>query len=266
VKVAMEIFNPKMNDQQFIDGLKKEFNEAQPYRHIKIDDFLSADFANSLYDNFPPLELLSRHYHGLNENKSEGADFNSFDKVFTDLRAALNTEEFKNKVEHITGIKDIFSTEDALGCGVHQGKNGSYLDVHIDFNIHHIQKIHRRLNLLVYLNKNWKEEYGGKIELWNKDVTALGQAYLPTFNRCVIFETSEISYHGYSTINVPEGETRKSFYAYYYTQPGDYKVQYHDTVFKARPEEGTMKKIKTDVKESLKNNIKRAMLKLGIKF
>jgi hypothetical protein len=119
---------------------------------------------------------------------------------------------------------------------------------------------------LIFLNKNWKEEYGGKVELWNKDVTKLGQAYLPIFNRCVIFETSEISYHGYSTITVPEGETRKSFYSYYYTPIGDYKGKYHDTVFKARPEEGALKKIKTDVKETLKNNIKRTMLKLGIKF
>jgi len=262
----MQIFSNKINDQQFIDGLKKEFSEAKPYKHLMIDNFLTEEFANLIYDKFPPLELLSRHYHGLNENKSEGADFNSFDVSFSQLREALNTEEFKKKVEYITGINDIFSTQDNLGCGVHQGKDGSYLDIHIDFNIHHVQKIHRRLNLLVYLNKNWKEEYGGKLELWNEDVSKLGQAYLPLFNRCVIFETSEISYHGYSKITVPEGETRKSFYAYYYTEPSSFKGQYHDTVFKARPEEGTMKKIKTDVKESLKNNIKRTMLKLGIKF
>lgn len=252
--------------EENIAKLKAEFNSAKPYRHIAIDNFLSPEFADKLYTQFPPLEVLNKHYHGLNESKSEGSNFDSFDSSFNALKSILATKEVTDALEKITGIEDLFTTNDNLGAGVHQGKNGSYLDVHIDFNIHHVQKIHRRLNLLIYLNKNWKEEYGGKVELWNEDVSVLGKAYLPTFNRCVIFETNEISYHGYSTITVPEGETRKSFYNYYYTQVGDYKGKYHDTVFKARPEEGTMKKIKTEVKETLKNNIKRTMLKLGIKF
>ena len=246
--------------------LKEEFNNAKPYRHLAIDNFLNAEFAEQLYAKFPPLEVLNKHYHGLNENKSEGSNFDNFDPVFKSLRQAVASKDMTDALEKITGIRGLFTTEDSLGSGVHQGKNGSYLDVHIDFNIHHVQKIHRRLNLLIFLNKNWKEEYGGKVELWNEDVTKLGQAYLPSLNRCVIFETNEISYHGYSTITVPEVETRKSFYTYYYTPIGDYKGKYHDTVFKARPEEGALKKIKTDIKETLKNNIKRTMLKLGIKF
>lgn len=249
-----------------IAKLKKEFDSALPYRHIAIDNFLVDEFANEMYNQFPPLSVLNKHYHGLNENKSEGSNFEQFDPCFQKLKEAVSSTQLLQALEKITGINNLFTTQDNLGAGVHQGKNGSYLDIHIDFNIHPVQKIHRRLNLLIYLNKNWKEEYGGKVELWNKDVSELGKAYLPSFNRCVIFETSEISYHGYSTINVPEGETRKSFYSYYYTQVGDYKGKYHDTVFKARPEEGTMKKIKTDVKETLKNSIKRTMLKLGIKF
>jgi len=150
--------------------------------------------------------------------------------------------------------------------GVHQGGNGSYLDVHIDFNIHVERDIHRRANLLIFLNKNWKEEYGGHCELWNKDVTKLEQAYLPSFNRCVIFETSEISYHGYKKISVPEGETRKSFYSYFYTKLREGAAPYHDTVFKARPEEGMIKKVKTDVKETLKNTAKQILKKAGVKI
>lgn len=252
--------------EENLNNLKKQFDIALPYRHIAIDNFLDQDFANKIYDQFPPLSVLNKHYHGLNESKSEGSNFESFDPCFQQLKQSVGSPEMIAALEKITGFKELFTTNDNLGSGVHQGKNGSYLDVHIDFNIHHVQKIHRRLNLLIYLNKNWKEEYGGKVELWNKDVTELGKSYLPILNRCVIFETNEISYHGYSTINVPEGETRKSFYSYYYTPIGDYKGKYHDTVFKARPEEGALKKIKTDVKETLKNSIKRTMLKLGIKF
>lgn len=251
------------------DNLKKlnnQFNQAKPYRHVVIDNFLNEDFANSLSDNFPGLDQMSRNYQGLNEHKSEGAGFENFHPDFSQLKSTLNSKEFYSAISKITGIEDLFSANDALGMGVHQGGNGSYLDIHIDFNIHHIENIHRRVNLLVFLNKNWKEEYGGLIEMWNKDVSKLEQAYLPGFNRCVIFETSEISYHGYGKITVPEGVTRKSFYAYYYTTLREGAAGYHDTIFKARPEEGLTKKIKTDVKEGLKNTAKRILKKAGVKF
>jgi Rps23 Pro-64 3,4-dihydroxylase Tpa1-like proline 4-hydroxylase len=260
------IFNPQLFDPAFIRQKTDSFKTAKPYKHIVIDNFLSEDFANTIQSNFPSNDKLSRHYNGLNENKSEGANFDNFHPAYAELRKALSSEEVRKVLEQITGVKDLYTTQDNLGAGVHQGVNGSYLDVHIDFNIHYERNIHRRLNLLIFLNKNWKEEYGGKAEMWNADVSECIQAYLPSFNRCVIFETNEISYHGYSRINIPENESRKSFYCYYYTDINDYKGKYHDTVFKARPEEGTMKKIKTNVKETLKNNIKGVFKKLGIKI
>lgn len=262
----MEIIPASFFDPANLQNLKARFDNGHPYRHIYIDNFLNPEFAERLYSNFPGLDKMSRNYHGLNEFKSEGSGFENFDPAFEQLRQQLNTPEMYKAVSLITGIDDLFSVEDALGMGVHQGGDGSYLDVHIDFNIHHLRNIHRRCNLLIFLNKNWKEEYGGKVELWNADVTKLEQAYLPSFNRCVIFETNEISYHGYSTIHVPPGETRKSFYAYYYTTIRDGAVAYHDTIFKARPEEGLVKKVKTDVKETLKNSAKRLLKKAGVKF
>lgn len=249
-----------------LERLKKEFDAGKPYRHIKIDSFLDEAFANALYDNFPGLDQMSRKYAGLNENKAEGAGFEKFHPAFSELKAALNTPEFYKALSAITGIDQLYSVEDALGMGVHQGADGSYLDVHIDFNIHHVRNIHRRVNLLIFLNKNWKESYGGSIELWNADVSRLENSYLPLFNRCVIFETNEISYHGYSKISIPPGETRKSFYGYYYTDLREGAAGYHDTVFKARPEEGLAKKLKTDVKETLKNTAKKILKKAGVKF
>lgn len=259
------VFNPQINDQAFVDKLASDFKNARPYRHVVIENFLSEETANKLFSNFPDDADMSRHYKGLNEMKSEGSNFGAFDTAFSDVKKALNDENFRKTLEKITGITDVFSTDDAMGSGVHQGRNGSYLDVHIDFNIHHLSNVHRRLNLLIFLNKNWKESYGGKLELWNADVTKCEQEYLPLFNRCVIFETSDISYHGYSKITIPANESRKSFFCYYYTKPGK-GIKYHDTIFKARPSEGTMKKVKTNVKETLKNNIKRTLKRLGIKF
>lgn len=262
----MKIIPESFYNEDNLQEIKSRFDAGKPYRHVAIENFLNPAFADELYENFPGFDKMSRNYQGLNEHKSEGSGFENFHPAFEQLRLELNKPEFYKALSRITGIEELYSVEDALGAGVHQGGNGSYLDVHIDFNIHHLRNIHRRANLLIFLNKNWKEEYGGKIELWNQDVSKLENAYLPLFNRCVIFETSEISYHGYSKINVPEGESRKSFYAYYYTDLRDGAAGYHDTIFKARPEEGLSKKIKTDVKETLKNSVKRVLKKAGVKF
>jgi Rps23 Pro-64 3,4-dihydroxylase Tpa1-like proline 4-hydroxylase len=261
MSISKKIFEPER-----IEVLHQEFENALPYKHVVIENFLEDSFAESLYKNFPGFDLMSRNYRGLNEKKSEGSGFENFHPDFSILREQIKSKEFCQFLSKVTGIEDLYSVEDALGSGVHQGGDGSYLDVHIDFNIHYERNIHRRVNLLIFLNKNWKESYGGKIELWNKDVSVCEKAYLPSFNRCVIFETSEISYHGYSTIHVPEGESRKSFYGYFYTDIREGAATYHDTIFKARPEEGIAKKIKTDVKETIKNNVKRVFKKVGIKI
>lgn len=262
----MEMINKKYLSESERQALKTQFDQAQPYRHLVMDDFLEGDFADLLHQNFPSIEALKIHWKGLNEKKSEGSDFDSFAPAFKKLRDCLSSDVMCRWIEDITGISDAFITPDHQGAGLHQGSNGSFLDVHIDFNIHNGLDVHRRLNLLIYLEKNWQEAYGGHIELWNKDVSELGRKLLPAFNRCVIFETNEISYHGYGRITVPEGVTRKSFFAYYYTKERADAVPYHDTIFKARPEEGRVKKLKTDVKESLKNTAKSTLKKLGVKF
>ena len=253
-------------DEENIRHLKDIFHKSLPFKYILIDNFLDEQLAEEICTNFPKKNELSRHYNGLNENKSEGAAFDQFHPSFRELRMLLNSKSFIDDLTTITGINGLFSTEDSLGSGVHQGDNGSFLDIHVDFNIHHLQKVHRRINMLIFLNKDWKAEYGGALEFWDKNVRRLEQSYLPIYNRCVIFETNDFSYHGYSKIKVPEGISRNSFYTYYYTPLGDYKRKFHDTVFKARPEEGVAKKVKTNVKEFMKNSAKRTLLKLGIKF
>ena len=262
----MNIIPESFFSEANLERLHRDFEVGKPYKHVKIDSFLDEEFANNLTANFPGEDKMSRNYQGLNENKSEGSGFENFHPSFKQLRAALNTPGFYKALSTITGIEGLFSVEDGLGAGVHQGGDGSYLDIHIDFNIHHIRNIHRRVNLLIYFNKDWKENYGGNLELWNDKVTKLEQQYLPSFNRCVIFETSEISYHGYNKITVPQGITRKSFYGYFYTDIRENAKGYHDTIFKARPEEGVLKKVKTDVKETVKNTGKRILKKLGVKF
>jgi hypothetical protein len=92
---------------------------------------------------------------------------------------------------------------------------------------------------LIYFNKNWKPEWGGNIELWDKDVKVCHHSKSPIFNRCVVFVTNEVSYHGVTAVKCPEGMARKSFAAYYYTKaaPVGWDGSKHSTVFRARPSE-----------------------------
>lgn len=260
----MQVINSHYFKASTIESLHKEFNAATPFRHVVMDQFLEGPVADSLFEHFPTIEKLNKHYHGLNEQKSEGSNFGNFHPDFTKVRQALMSPEVYQWLSAVTGIKDVFITDDNLGTGLHQGANGSFLDIHIDFNIHTKLNVHRRLNFLVYLNKGWNNAWGGQLEMWNADMSKLMKAVDPAFNRCVIFETSDYSYHGYSKISVPEGVTRKSFYAYFYTNERENAGKFHDTVFRSKPQDSLGKKVSTSLKESLKNFTKRQLKRVGI--
>ena len=256
--------NTNVINKDSIARFKAEFEKGKPYKHLVIDDFLIPDLAEDLYQNFPKVSELRKHYKGLNENKSEGSSFDQYHSGFIKTISGIKSPEFIEWLEQVVQIDDLSLPDDHRGAGVHQGKNGSFLDIHVDFSVHPILNLHRRLNLLIFLNKNWKEEYGGLLELWNKDVSVMEKSVMPSFNRAVIFETTDTSYHGYDVIHIPENETRKSIYSYYYSPIGE-GVKYHDTIFKPRPTDSTSKKLKTNTKETLKNTIKKTLKSLGLK-
>ena len=113
------------------------------------------------------------------------------------------------------------------------------LDVHVDFNRLAERGLHRRLNFLLFLNPAWDDAWGGRLELWNEQVEHCEHAFEPVLNRCVIFETSDVSYHGVAPVRCPSGRTRNSFAGYYYTEAPapSWKGIDHTTIFQARPGE-----------------------------
>ncbi len=264
----MDAINPTYTDAAKMAQLAADFQAGLPYKHLVLDNFLNADVADALYDSFPSVDKLAKHYKGLNENKSEGSNFNDFAPVFTQVRQEIMSAGFAQWMQQVTGISGVYVTDDNLGTGLHQGGDGSFLDIHVDFNIHHVKNVHRRLNMLIYLNKNWKPEYGGAMEMWNADMSQCTKKVPCDFNRCLIFETNDISYHGYSKVSLPPGMTRKSFYTYFYTEITDKTLlnKYHDTIFKPKPEDSTLKKVQTNTKETAKNFVKGTLKKIGVKF
>jgi hypothetical protein len=241
---------------------KTEFNDAKPFRYLVIDDFLDPSFAEELASNFPGLKEMNVSYKGLNERKSEHSDFDKLPPVFLELKKGLSLSELTASIELITQIENLELINDRLGFGLHQGGKDSFLDIHVDYNLHPTERKLRKINLILFLNPQWESDWGGALEFWNQDVTVCERSILPAFNRCVLFECNEYSFHGYSKITCPEGITRKSFYQYYFTE-SQQKIAFHDTIFKNKPQETFVKKIIVPIKESTKNLIKRTLYKLG---
>lgn len=260
----MQGINPNYTSEAARKELLSTYTNAHPCKHLVLDNFLDQDLANRLHGNFPPLESLNVKRKSLNENKSEDYHFERWDSSFTEVRNTIRSAEFAQWMQEITGLEGLVTPDDSLGSGVHQGGQGSYVDVHIDVNYNPEANLWRRINLLIYLNRHWQDEWGGHLEIWNKEMTQCEQRIAPAHNRAVIFYTDENSPHGYAKINIPEGESRKSFYAYFYTPVGE-GFRYSDSHFIARPDEGLAKRAATSVKETIKINAKRLLKALGVK-
>jgi len=262
--MAQGIINPKYLDLEVAQTLSEHYHNAQPCKYLVMEDFFTDEIAHALFENFPSISDLNVKRKSLNEDKSEDYHFERWHPAFTKIREAIQSPQWGEMLCKITGIDGLHTTSDALGSGVHQGKNGSYVDVHIDVNMNPKLGLWRRINLLVYLNRDWKPEYGGDLELWNKEMTECVVKVPPTFNTAVIFYTDDNSPHGYKKINIPEGESRKSFYTYYYTKPEE-GVHYRDSKFISRPDDKATRKLATSVKETLKINGKKLLKTLGLK-
>lgn len=257
------MLNPQLHEDVFVQDARQRFNNAVPYRHVIIDNFLEPETALALSRQFPSLDQMKTRYNGLNEKKAEHSELALLPVEFGQLNQLLFSREFIARIEKLTGIEGLLVMDDRYGYGLHQGGKGSFLDIHIDYNLHPVSKKQRRLNLLIFLNEEWKENWGGTLQLWDASVNRCVTAIAPVFNRCVLFECSEISFHGYNLIQCPPEVTRKSFYTYYFTEAA-VNLRFHDTVFKPLPQDSVLKKVVVNGKERLKNSVKRMLYKTGL--
>jgi Rps23 Pro-64 3,4-dihydroxylase Tpa1-like proline 4-hydroxylase len=237
-----------MLDTQYInpidkDELRDRFQSAKPFPFFCIDNFLNEEFANRVLAAFPDYgqaREVGKEFKGVNEKgKVQVTDSKLFAEPIQKLNEVLASQEFLDLLSHVTGMPRLLADDQLVGGGIHQTGPRGHLDVHVDFNYIRERDLHRRLNILIYFNKDWQPEWGGNIELWDRDVKTCAHSFSPIFNRCVVFETNEISFHGVSAVQCPPDRARKSFAAYYYTKeaPAHWTGKYHDTIFRARPDE-----------------------------
>jgi Rps23 Pro-64 3,4-dihydroxylase Tpa1-like proline 4-hydroxylase len=225
------------------DKLRAEFASAKPFPYLKIDNFLDEQVARRIASAYPSLDLAGRQgttFAAVNERKKiQICDSSKFASPVDELNRFLASADFLSGLSYITGISNVLADPELVGGGIHITGPGGHLDVHIDFNYIENRDLHRRLNLLLYLNETWDPSWGGQFQLWNQDVTKCEATFDPIFNRCVIFETSEISFHGVVPISPAAKQPRRSFATYYYTResPAHWTGKSHTTVFKARPDE-----------------------------
>jgi 2OG-Fe(II) oxygenase superfamily len=225
------------------ERLKASFANAHPFPFVVIENFLDKENIDHIASAYPTFDVAREQGHTFNavneKKKIQISKANLFPDPVSKLNDALASPQFLADLSYITGIPNLLADEELDGGGMHITGPGGRLDVHVDFNYIEERKLHRRLNLLLYLNPKWDESWGGDIQFWDKNVKHCEASFSPTLNRCVIFETNEISFHGVIPISSHAPYQRQSFATYYYTReaPAHWDGKSHSTIFKARPEE-----------------------------
>jgi hypothetical protein len=199
-----------------VDQYRIDYLSAKPFSYLIIDDFCDSKKLLELYSQIPELNNKSRDYMFAN-NKFEKSNYASLGELFKELHDDLHCEKMNEFLSFISS-KDVFIDPRNHGGGLHQGKSKSRLDMHLDFNYHPIeQNWYREMNLLFYLNKDWKTEYGGDLIIQDLR-TGNRQEFPVPFNRLIIQKCSSYSLHGYNSHNFPDGTYRTSIATYAYVK------------------------------------------------
>jgi hypothetical protein len=222
--------------------LRPCYRGADPFPHLVLDNFLQPEAAERFLDEFPPLDPDKWvNWVHVNERKYGQVDRAAFGPGTAAVYEELTSPAFAEFLTALSGIEGLFPDphlESAVAGGLHQSTRGGFLNMHADFTVHpHHPDWMRRMNVLLFLNKNWDDAYGGHLEFWDRQMKRCCQRIAPIFNRCVIFRTDEYSYHGHPTaLTCPEGVTRKSMAVYFFTKGQNLSVR--STHYRARPGDG----------------------------
>jgi Rps23 Pro-64 3,4-dihydroxylase Tpa1-like proline 4-hydroxylase len=212
-----------------------EYQAATPFPHVVLDHFLPEHVIGACMAEFPtPNDQWSFHTDQGSSKKFATNDESLMGPMTRQVISQLNGGAMIRFLEQLTGIMGLVPDPYLVGGGLHMLGPGGFLRVHADFNVHEHLKLDRRLNLLLYLNPEWKEEWGGNLELWTADMSACERKVVPIANRCVIFNTTDVSLHGNpEPVACPDDTARRSLALYYYTagRPKEERSARHTTLY-----------------------------------
>jgi Rps23 Pro-64 3,4-dihydroxylase Tpa1-like proline 4-hydroxylase len=236
--LTLESFLPIGRMGEIVPSAHASYAAAAPFPHLVLDDFMNPRVLDAVLEEFPkPSQIRWEQFDNAREIKLASAKETSFGPVTRLLFYHLNSITFLEFLSGVTGIENLIPDPSFDGGGLHQIVRGGKLGIHADFNRHPKYGLDRRLNVILYLNKNWSEEYGGHLELWNRSMTRCEAKVLPVFNRMVIFGTTDFTYHGHpDPLQCLDGMTRKSLALYYFSngRPAEEVTGVHSTIFRDR--------------------------------
>jgi len=210
------------------------YRKKQPFPHAIFDCVYSEKMLDKVIKEFRNSDDSWREFNTKYEKKSQLCVEDDLGPVTRSLIHNLNSGPFLNFLEDLTGISGLIPDPYLVGGGLHKISQGGKLGIHVDFNKHKTMNVFRRINVIIYLNKDWKDEYGGHLELWDKEKTNSITKILPIFNRMVVFNTSSKSFHGHpEPLKCPKDIQRMSLALYFYTadEPGNQSANAHSTLF-----------------------------------
>jgi hypothetical protein len=222
-----------------VEVAAKEYASGDPFPHLVVDDVLTSEAFAAAVSDFPGVEdEFWKGYLHVNETKYCNIQPDTWADSLQAVARELTSPAFVAYLEELTGIPDLIPDWSMDGGGLHQTLRGGHLNIHTDFTTHHVHETWaRRVNILLYLNEEWHDDWGGQLELWDKDMQECRDRVTPKGNRMLVFTTSFDSFHGHPDgLTCPPGEARRSMALYYFTE--ETAPVRRATHYRARPEEG----------------------------
>ena len=225
------------------EQLANQFTCGDPFRHTLIENFFELPFLTNILEEFPEIETdKMRSEFGKVSRKHAVHEIDSLGPTFRKWHNVLQSAQFIEWLEKLTGIEQLIFDPEYHGAGTHNNLDGQGMDVHVDFNLHRTTGFHRRLNLIIYICEEWDPARGGNIQLhknpWDRPSNYYKE-YPPFYNNAILFETNDYSWHGFDPISLPNEKnylSRKSLTVYYYSKdrPEHEMSKKHGTIYVPR--------------------------------
>jgi hypothetical protein len=251
--------------QEELDTLAPAYRVASPFPHIVVDDVLIPAAFDKAVAEFPGIDdPFWKGYVHVNETKYSHTEPDVWGATLHDVAQEFCSPAFVGFLERLTGIENLKPDWTMDGGGLHQTLRGGHLNIHADFTTHHThQNWARRVNILLYLNEEWHDEWGGKLELWDKEMRACQARVTPAGNRMLVFTTDVDTFHGHPDgLTCPPDVARRSMALYYFTE--EESAVRRSTNYQARPEESVLKKAAIAADRTALDFYDRAKRRLGI--
>jgi hypothetical protein len=244
---------------------RAEYQGAEPFPHIVLDDVLRRAAFEAAVADFPGIDdEFWKGYVHVNETKFSNTQTDTWAPSLQAVAQEFCSPAFVSYLEQLTGISHLIPDYSMDGGGLHMTKRGGHLNIHADFSTHHTHETWaRRVNILLYLNEEWRDEWGGKLELWDKDMTSCQGTVTPAGNRMLVFTTTEDSFHGHPDgLTCPPDMARRSLAMYYFTEES--APVRKATNYQARPQETKVRKAAIAADRAVLDLYDRAKRRLGI--